>query len=122
MTEILQQLANGEMSVEQATAELSLTTPINDLEFATLDHQRSDRIGFPEVVYGLNKTPKQTAEIAERIYAREGVVLVTKSSREASKILRRTVPEAIWEDEAQAIRADKRKKKHLIPGIAVVGS
>ena len=122
MTEILQQLANGEMSVEQATAELSLTTPINDLEFATLDHQRSNRIGFPEVVYGLNKTPKQTAEIAERIYAREGVVLVTKSSREASKLLRQTVPEAVWEDEAQAIWADKRKKKHLIPGVALVAA
>ena len=117
MTEILQQLANGEMSVEQATAELSLTTPINDLEFATVDHQRSERIGFPEVVYGLSKTPKDTADIAERIFANEGVVLVTKSSKQAFKILSQTVPEAVWEEGAQAIWADRREKKNLIPGV-----
>ena len=63
ISEVLERLSNGEISVEQAAAELSLTTPINDLEFATLDHQRSERIGFPEVVYGLSKTPKNTIVI-----------------------------------------------------------
>ena len=64
ISEVLEQLANGEISVERAAGELSLTTPLNDLEFATVDHQRSERIGFPEVVYGLSKTPKDTADIA----------------------------------------------------------
>ena len=65
ISEVLKQLANGEISVERAAGELSLTAPVNDLEFATVDHQRSERIGFPEVVYGLSKTPKDTADIAE---------------------------------------------------------
>ena len=50
ISEVLEQLSNGEISVERAAGELSLTTPVNDLEFATVDHQRSERIGFPEVV------------------------------------------------------------------------
>jgi len=122
ISEVLERLSNGEISVEQAAAELSLTTPINDLEFATLDHQRSERIGFPEVVYGLSKTPKNTADIAERIFAKEGVVLVTKSSKQAFKILSQAVPEAVWEEGAQAIWADRREKKNLIPGVAVVAA
>ena len=111
ISEVLERLSNGEISVEQAAAELSLTTPINDLEFATVDHQRSERIGFPEVVYGLSKTPKDTADIAECIFAKEGVVLVTKSSKQAFKILSQAVPEAVWEEGAQAIWADRREKK-----------
>jgi len=122
ISEVLERLSNGEISVEQAAAELSLTTPINDLEFATLDHQRSERIGFPEVVYGLSKTPKNTADIAERIFAKEGVVLVTKSSKQAFKILSQAVPEAVWEEGAQAIWADRREKKNLIPGVTVVAA
>ena len=122
ISKVLEQLANGEISVERAAAELSLTTPVNDLEFATVDHQRSERIGFPEVVYGLSKTPKDTADIAERIFAKEGVVLVTKSSKQAFELLCQTVPEAVWEEGAQAIWADRREKKNLIPGVAVVAA
>ena len=122
ISEVLEQLANGEISVERAAGELSLTTPVNDLEFATVDHQRNERIGFPEVVYGLSKTPKDTADIAERIFAKEGVVLVTKSSKQAFRLLCQTVPGAIWEEGAQAIWADRREKNDLIPGGAVVAA
>jgi len=122
ISEVLEQLANGEISVERAAGELSLTTPVNDLEFATVDHQRSERIGFPEVVYGLSKTPKDTADIAERIFAKEGVVLVTKSSKQAFRLLCQTVPSAIWEEGPQAIWADRREKTDLIPGVAVVAA
>ena len=86
------------MSADRAASELSLTTPPADLEFATLDHDRNDRIGFPEVVYGLSKTPKDTAEIAIRIYEHAEVVLVTKSSEEAFELIQESVAVAVWEE------------------------
>lgn len=110
------------MSAKQATSELSLTAPTSDLGFATLDHDRADRIGFPEVVYGLSKTPKDTAEIATRIYERSEVVLVTKSSVEAFELFQKSVPEAIWEDGPRAIWADRRPERDLIPGVVVVAA
>ena len=122
ISELLQLVAEGKMTAEQATTELSLTTPASDLDFATLDHSRSDRIGFPEVVYGLSKTPKDTAEIAARIYDHSGVVLVTKSSIEAYELFQKVVPEAVWEDGPKAIWADRREKSNQIPGIAVVAA
>ncbi|NQW19607.1 MAG: nickel pincer cofactor biosynthesis protein LarB [Chloroflexi bacterium] len=120
ISEILQLVADGKMSAHQATSELSLTAPTSDLGFATLDHDRGGRIGFPEVVYGLSKTPKDTAVIATRIYERSDVVLVTKSSEEAFDQFKILVPEAVWEEEPRAIWADRRSAKDLIPGVVVV--
>jgi len=48
--------------------------------------------------------------------------LVTKSSKQAFRLLCQTVPGAIWEEGAQAIWADRREKKDLIPGVAVVAA
>jgi hypothetical protein len=122
MSEVLQLVAEGKMTAEQASAELSLTAPAEDLEFATVDHERGDRIGFPEVIYGLSKTPNDTAEIAARIYAHSGVVLVTKSSEEAFDLFQKSVPEAVWEEGPRAIWADRRPERELIPGVAVVAA
>lgn len=122
VSQLLQLVAEGKITAEQATAELSLTTPVSDLDFATPDHNRAHRIGFPEVVYGLSKTPKDTAKIAVRIYEHSGVVLVTKSTEEAHKLFKEVVPEAVWEDGPRAIWADRREKSDQIPGIAVVAA
>ncbi|MCH7983551.1 MAG: nickel pincer cofactor biosynthesis protein LarB [Chloroflexi bacterium] len=124
LLEVLKLVSEGEMSADRAASELSLTTPPADLEFATLDHDRNDRIGFPEVVYGLSKTPKDTAEIAIRIYEHAGVVLVTKSSEEAFELIQESVAGAVWEEGPRAIWADRRPeaKKRLVPGVAVVAA
>jgi len=122
--EVLQLVSNGEMSADRAASELSLTEPVADLDFATPDHNRNARIGFPEVVYGLSKTPKDTAEIAVRIYEHAGVVLVTKSSEEAFRLIQQSVPQAVWEEGPRAIWADRRpvEKKQSIPGVTVVAA
>ena len=126
LSEIMHLVASGEMSAEQATSELSLTeAPSNHngtIDFATLDHSREDRVGFPEVVYGLSKTPSDTAEIAKRIYEKSDVVLVTKSSEEAFELFKKDVPEAVWEEGPRAIWADRRAPGELIPGVAVVAA
>ena len=122
ISEIMQLVADGKMSVERATSELSLTAPTSDLGFANIDHDRGERIGFPEVVYGLSKTPKDTAEIAEKIYANSDVVLVTKSSEEAFALFQKAVPDAVWEEGPRAIWADRRNKKDLLKGVVVVAA
>ena len=54
--------------------------PFEDLGFARVDHHRSIRQGFPEVVLGLGKTPAQIAAIAAEIVARGSTLLVTRAS------------------------------------------
>ena len=124
LLEVLKLVSDGKLSADRAASELSLTTPPADLDFATPDHERNDRIGFPEVVFGLSKTPKDTADIAVRIYEHAGVVLVTKSTEEAFELIRKSVPEVVWEDGPRAIWADRRpgSKKTSIPGVVVVAA
>ena len=59
------------------------TLPFEDLGFARVDHHRSLRQGFPEVILGLGKTPAEIAGIAERIVARGQTLLVTRADRAA---------------------------------------
>lgn len=54
LTELLHQVASGDISVEKAALELK-TEPFEDLGFAKLDHHRKIRQGAAEVIYGAGK-------------------------------------------------------------------
>jgi pyridinium-3,5-biscarboxylic acid mononucleotide synthase len=77
--------------------------PFEDLGFARVDHHRSIRQGFPEVVFGQGKTPEQVAGIAERIVARGHSLLVTRTTPEAFTAVRAALPDAVFHDTARAI-------------------
>ena len=63
LTELLHQVASGDISVEKAALELK-TEPFEDLGFA-IDHHRKIRQGAAEVIYGAGKTPEQIRKITE---------------------------------------------------------
>jgi NCAIR mutase (PurE)-related protein len=75
---LLQQVQTGQLDVESALAELR-TLPYENLDdFATIDHHRALRNGFPEVVFGQGKQPEQVAAIPRRLIERSDKVLVTR--------------------------------------------
>ena len=113
LLELLELVSEGDMTATEAAQQMSLTAPTTDLGFATVDHDREDRIGFPEVVYGLHKSPRDTAEIALKIFERSDVVLVTKSTHEAFELIRDSIPEAVWEEGPRAIWADRRAGRRI---------
>jgi NCAIR mutase (PurE)-related protein len=75
---LLDSVRDGKVPVEHAMDRLR-DLPFEDLGFATLDHHRTLRRGFPEVVFAQGKTPGQTVEIVGRLLEREGPVLVTRA-------------------------------------------
>jgi pyridinium-3,5-biscarboxylic acid mononucleotide synthase len=89
--DLLQRVADGSLDVSHALAELAFE-PAESLAFATIDHQRALRQGFPEVVYGAGKTPDQICEIASRIAARGHGLLVTRIPSEAIEPLMARLP------------------------------
>ncbi|MDB4876123.1 MAG: 1-(5-phosphoribosyl)-5-amino-4-imidazole-carboxylate carboxylase [Gemmatimonadetes bacterium] len=90
--DLLQQVANGALDVGNALDALAFE-PAESLAFATIDHHRALRQGFPEVIYGAGKTPEQICAIAERIAAHGDGLLVTRISAEAGESLRATFPD-----------------------------
>ena len=90
--------------------------PFEDLGFARVDHHRSTRQGFPEVVLGLGKTPDQIAHIAEGIVGRGHPLLVTRADHEAFRAVRERVPDAEYNELARAIT----RRRDVPPGKGTV--
>src|SRR5689334_21977645 len=78
-------------------------SPFENLEFARVDHHRSVRQGFPEVVYGAGKTPEQIAAISERIVAAGHNLLVTRTTRDAFAAVRRRLPTISFDPTSRTI-------------------
>ena len=83
---LLARVADGTVSPDHALDDLA-REPYESLDFATIDHHRALRQGFPEVIYGGGKTSGQIVAIAERIAERHGAFLATRLSDEAMAAL-----------------------------------
>jgi NCAIR mutase (PurE)-related protein len=94
--------------------------PFEDLGFARVDHHRSIRQGFPEVILGLGKTPEQIAGIAARIVDRGHPLLVTRADQLAWQRVHELIPEAAYHEVARAITV--RREMPRGSGTIVVAS
>ena len=111
LRDLLEQVKSGDLAVESAEARLTAAlrdAPFEDVGFARVDHHRAVRQGFPEVVFGEGKTPRQIAGVAERIVAAGHPLLVTRADADAFEAVRERVPDAVFHDTARIIsRADE---------------
>jgi pyridinium-3,5-biscarboxylic acid mononucleotide synthase len=87
--------------------------PFEDLGFARVDHHRSVRQGFPEVILGLGKTPAQIAAIAAEIVGRGSSLLITRATQDAYDAVRQRVPAAAYDTDAAIITL---RQQDVAPG------
>lgn len=86
--EILDKVAKGEMTPEEAELQLRMK-PFVDLGFAKPDLHRGLRQGVPEVIYGEGKTPEQIDKItAALLEGGQQTVLITRLSAEKAASLK----------------------------------
>jgi NCAIR mutase (PurE)-related protein len=92
---LLTQVAEGSLDPRAALDALSFE-PVESLAFATIDHHRALRQGYPEVVYAPGKTPHEIVAIAERLTAQGDGFLITRAddSRRAAVVSRFPTAEA----------------------------
>src|ERR671914_2786002 len=89
--DLLERVADGSASVAAALDVLALE-PAEALSFATIDHHRSLRQGFPEVIFGAGKTPDQVEAIAANLAARGDGFLATRLELAAAARLKDRFP------------------------------
>ena len=80
---------------------------ITDLGYASLDHNRSLRRGFPEVVYCEGKTLQQATAILQALAARHANVLGTRASKELFDVIKPVLPEAVYYELPRLIVLEK---------------
>lgn len=106
LTELLARVRAGDVALEAAADRITSAlrdAPFEDLGFARVDHHRSWRLGFPEVIFGQGKTPEQVAAIAHRIVERGHTLMVTRATEAMHAAVRVAIPDAEWHATARII-------------------
>ena len=99
--ELLERVRDGKVTPGAGVRKLE-ALPFEDLGFARVDHHRTLRQGFPEVVFGAGKEPEQIAAIVRSLMRQKSNILVTRCSREAFRRVRRVASKAEYHEAARA--------------------
>jgi pyridinium-3,5-biscarboxylic acid mononucleotide synthase len=109
ITSMLKQVRKGKLSVEGAVERLR-TLPYEDLGYAKIDHHRSLRQGFPEVVFARGKAPEQVKGIVGRMLRNHHNILVTRGDRGLYELLRPLDPKVEFHALSNAITIRRERK------------
>jgi len=112
LQKLLTNLKRGKISEERALSALEHFSH-ESLGFATIDHHRQIRQGFPEVILCEGKRPEQIAAIAKQIVGRRGVLLATRATKKDFTAVRKVVKNAHFHSVARIITANE--PKHQAP-------
>jgi hypothetical protein len=108
----------GLVELDHVMGELK-NLPFESLGFATVDHHRAIRQGFPEVIFGLGKTPGQIVGIAEKLLDRASNLLITRTNREAYDCVVAIAPDAVYHESCGAVTV-RRDTQLIGAGIIAV--
>ena len=106
LRKLLSDVRKGTVSEEKALFSLK-NFSYESLGFATIDHHRQVRQGFPEVILCEGKTEAQISAIAGKIVARGGSLLATRATRKNFNAVKKVVKKAHYHDAARAITANE---------------
>jgi len=102
LKQLLDNVATGKFSVEDAAQKLK-HLPFEDVAYAHIDHHRSLRKGFPEVIFGQEKTSDQIIGIMEKMIIQENIVLVTRIDElQADRVVSRFA-DAVYHKDAKMV-------------------
>lgn len=102
LLQLLKEVRERKTSIGQAVARLR-HMPYEDLGFAKVDHHRAIRQGFPEVILGQGKGPKEIAGIIRALRRQKTNILVTRVSPEKMTSLKKTVAGLKYHATARAV-------------------
>jgi NCAIR mutase (PurE)-related protein len=122
LIQLLNSVAQGQLSVKAAADKLRHIA-YEDIDYAHVDHHRSLRKGFPEVIFGQGKTADQVIGIMDRMRHQENVILVTRIEQiKAEKVLAR-FPDAVYHADASMIVFQLKKPRIVGRGtIAIISA
>ncbi|PZV04557.1 MAG: nickel pincer cofactor biosynthesis protein LarB [Leptolyngbya sp.] len=98
---LLNAVSQGQLSPDAAFDQLKYLEfePVDD--FAKVDHHRTLRTGFPEVIWGPGKTPHQIVQIMRSLHQHNPVVMATRIEPEVFTEVQQQIPAARYYDMAR---------------------
>lgn len=103
---LLSEVAQGSLCVDDAQKQLK-TLSFENIDFAHIDHHRSLRKGFPEVIFGQGKTSDQIIGIMEKMIEKENIILVTRLDRKKADNIIAAFDHVEYFEDARLLRYQK---------------
>lgn len=119
LRELLDRVKRGEESLDSAVDALR-ELPFSEMGFATIDHHRQLRNGYPEVIYCEGKTPEQVTQIMSHMRQKGVNILGTRASAELYEVVRKTLPETVYNPLGRTICLLSEPLKETETYIAIV--
>jgi len=107
--ELLENVRKGSCDIAEAMKHLK-HWPAENMDFACLDHHRALRTGFPEVVYGEDKSVEQIIAITKAMLDKPAVVMVTRVNPEKAERICEKVPGLTYHETARMLIGNTDKK------------
>jgi NCAIR mutase (PurE)-related protein len=118
--ELLEGVRAGRIGTPEALQRLR-DLPFADLGIARVDHHRSLRVGFPEVILCEGKTPEEVATIAAHMAEHGGGVLGTRCAADVFATVRARLPQAEYNERGRTFRvAPRQPGRRLLGRVGVV--
>ncbi len=88
---LIEDIKEKSITTREAVKELKKLS-FEKIDYARIDHNRDDRKGYPEVIFGKGKTGEEILNIAQKIFNRSGRVLITRVAGEKYKKIKEELP------------------------------
>ncbi len=114
--QLLKGVRTGQVTVADAVQRLR-AMPFENLGFASLDHHRSLRQGFPEVLLCEGKTATQSVAIARSLIKKGGPFLATRAAPAIAKAIMKLDRRARYHADARIVAIDgqpARRAGHIL--------
>ncbi len=123
LKKLLDDVAKGVSTSEEALAAMK-HWPAQMLGCAHVDHQRRLRTGFPEVVFGENKSAEQIVDIMKQMLLHSKVVMATRVSPGKAEAVQQELSELEYHAEARMLtsRLGKGSDREDMPLVLVVSA
>jgi NCAIR mutase (PurE)-related protein len=108
---LLEEVAGGRITPAEGVRRLE-HLPFEDIGFARVDHHRTLRQGFPEVIFGTGKTRSQVAAVVRKLLPHRTNILVTRCTPEVFAAVRRVTAKARYHAEARAAAVEQDATRH----------
>jgi pyridinium-3,5-biscarboxylic acid mononucleotide synthase len=108
LEKLLTSVADGSVPVKDACDRIK-DIAVEDIGYAHIDHHRSLRKGFPEVIYGEGKTIAQIDGIIGRMTLQEDTILVTRIDADKAAPLLKKYTAAKYHEDARILALVKKE-------------
>ncbi len=116
---LFKSVKEGKMKISEAIEHLR-TLPFEDIGFAHIDHHRYLRQGFPEVIFGENKTQDQILKIMQKMANHGENVLATRVSPKKASYIKKAFRKVKYHPTSRVLTLIEREVEVIGKGTILI--